>query len=289
MYPMPQDALVGATIADRFRIERQLGEGQMSRVYVAEQLAFGRQVALKLLRHELASDPEALARFRREAMAVTRLQSPHTIEFYDFGATATGELYIAMELLGGETLRARLEREHHLAPTEVAAIVAQIAASLGEAHAAGIVHRDLKPENIQFSDQPTPLHPFIKVLDFGLARLEQGDDVRITGQHRTVGTPAYLAPESAAKGGVADARADLYALGVIAFEMLVGERPFARDTPMAMMIAHLRAPIPSAYDRGVELPRGVDAFMQAALAKDPDERIADAATFAAALSAVLVD
>jgi len=255
---MSDDTLIGQLIANRFRVDALVGEGQMARVYVAEQLSLGRRVALKLLRDELVGDASAVARFRREAQAVTRLQSPHTVEFYDFGATEQGSLFIAMELLAGEALRERLDRDGAIPPAEVNAIVRQVAASLDEAHAAGVIHRDLKPENIHFARQPTPIEPFIKVLDFGLAKLVDGDDLHITGKRMTVGTPAYLAPEMAVQGRVADWRADLYALGVIAYEMLSGVRPFSAGNPVAIMVAHAREPIPSIYDHGVDLPRPAD-------------------------------
>ncbi len=281
--------MLGRVIAGRFRVETLLGEGQMARVYAATQLSMSRRVALKVLRSELMQDAEASERFRREVRAVALLRSPHTIEFYDFGELEGGERYIAMEHLEGETLRQRLERHPKLAPPEVIAIVSQLAASLGEAHAAGVIHRDLKPENVEFVTAATPIRPFMKVLDFGLAKLVDPDDdeVHITGRHRTVGTPAYLAPESATSRGHVDWRSDLYSLAVIIFEMLVGQRPFQAPSPMQMLIAHLREAIPSARALGAELPAGIDQFFATALAKDPQERFANADTLLQALKNIL--
>lgn len=282
------DPLLGTTVAERYRIDELIGEGLMARVYVAQQLSMGRRIALKVLRPELSEDREATVRFRREVEAVAKLQSPHTIEFYDFGATADGQLYIAMELLGGETLRGRLDRGGAIPPGEVVRIVRQVADALGEAHAAGIVHRDLKPENIHFSTKKSPIQPFVKVLDFGLAKLrDSANDGAITARNTTVGTPAYLAPEVAKLNGVADWRSDLYALGVITFEMLAGERPYDDVNPMQVMLKHVNQPVPSIYASNPMLPSGLDGFMAIALAKDPGERMVDAEAFATTLELTL--
>jgi eukaryotic-like serine/threonine-protein kinase len=280
------DALVGRTVAKRFRVESLLARGQTASIYVAEQLSMRRKVALKLLRPELSFERSAAVRFRREVEVVTQLRSPHSIAFHDFGQTEDGALFIAMELLEGESLRERLDRTGALSPIEVVTVVRQIAASLTEAHDAGIVHRDLKPENIFLCHRAGPPEPFVKVLDFGLARFLDSA-TRITGPNTTVGSPAYLAPEMAVVGRVSDWRGDLYALGVITFEMLVGRRPFETTDPVAMILAHTAHPVPSVYDLAPDLPHGLDAFMAVALAKDPEERLADAATFARALAAAL--
>ena len=285
---MHSDPLVGQVVAGRYSIDSVLGSGGMAKVYIATQLSMQRPVALKVLRRELLAEKVSVERFRREVLAVARLQSPHTIEFYDFDQSESGDMFIAMELLKGETLRDRLNRESVLAPDLIAAIVRQVAASLGEAHRAGVLHRDLKPENVHFCGQPTPLRPFVKVLDFGLAKLlDMVGDGSITGERKTVGTPAYMAPEMAIAGGHVDQRSDLYALAIMAYEMLVGERPFHANNPFALMKEQAIAPVPSLYGRGQELPHGVDAFMQVALAKDPDERMPDASTFAQALAGAL--
>jgi serine/threonine-protein kinase len=284
---MESDPLVGRTLAGRYRIDALIGAGHNARVYLAEQLSMKRRVAIKVLPVELTGDERASARFRREVEAVTRLQSPHTISFIDFGEE-DHLLFIAMELLDGETLRDRLERDTTIPVDDAISIVRQVANSLAEAHSAGVVHRDLKPENVQFASHPSPIQPFLKVLDFGLARvLEPDDDMNITGTHKTVGTPAYLAPEVATDGGVADWRADLYALGVIAFEMLAGQRPYDGKTPMQVVLAHMNAPIPSICAIRPDLPVGLDAFMRTALAKKPEDRAPNAQAFADALAAAL--
>jgi serine/threonine-protein kinase len=186
-------------------------------------------------------------------------------------------------------LRALLERHRPLEPLLVLAIVRQVAACLAEAHAASIVHRDLKPENVFLC--PAAKGPFVKVLDFGLAKLVEptpGEKVPpITLPSLTVGTPAYLAPEMAVTGRRGDARSDLYALGVMTYEMLVGERPFKEKTPSAMMKAHTSAPIPQPSLSRPQVPAGCDAFMTVALAKDPEDRFQDAEAFAVALGGAL--
>jgi len=282
------DPRYGQVLDGRYRLEELLGEGQMGRVYVAEQLAMKRKVAVKLLRPEDVEDERSVARFRREVDAVTRLRSPHCITFFDFGIEG-GELFIVMELLEGENLRQCLERGP-LPPTEVRRIVDATCECLAEAHAAGVLHRDLKPENVFLCRPPAAKGPpHVKVLDFGLAKLiapEDRDAGVITRPKTVVGTAAYLAPEMA-RGADPDATSDLYALGVMTFEMLTGTRPFSGDNPTRMMLAHVSEPIPSAVARRAELPRGIDAFFSIALAKDRAERFDDATRFAAALASAL--
>jgi serine/threonine-protein kinase len=287
--PRVSEPNLGAVLAGRYRLLRVLGSGQMARVYVAEQLAMARNVAVKVMRDELRLDEVAVQRFRREVGVVARLRSPHTIQCHDAGESDDHELFIAMELLAGETLRQRLERERVIVPDEVVQIAAQIGASLQEAHDAGVLHRDLKPENVFFCSHPSPLRPFVKVLDFGLAKLVSPEpgSLRLTDPHRTVGTPAYIAPEMVVRGRAIDHRADIYALGVMCFEMLTGERPFCHATPMAMAIAHVTQRIPRASEVNPSLPVAVDSFFESVLAKTPASRPADAGEVAERLAAAL--
>ena len=282
------DPRLGQILDGRYRLDSVLGEGTMGCVYVAEQLAMKRRVAVKLLLPEAVGDEAYVARFRREVDAVTRLRSPHCITFFDFG-TAGDDLYIVMELLDGETLRQRLERGP-LDAAATGAIVSAVCSCLAEAHAAGVLHRDLKPENL-FLCRPAAdrAGEHVKVLDFGLAKLVAPDDRNagvLTRPRTAVGTPAYLAPEMA-RGAEPDASVDLYALGIVTFEMLTGERPFDGVNATKMMLAHILEPIPSALARRPELPAGIDAFFTVALAKERAERFEDAAHFGSALAAVL--
>jgi len=257
----------------------------MARVFIATQQPMGRRVAVKILHDELRLDREAVGRFHQEVTAVARLRSPHTIQFHDAGESA-GAQFIVMELLAGETLRQRLERDGAMPPAEVTAIAAQVAASLQEAHEAGILHRDLKPENVFLCAHPTPLRPFAKVLDFGLAKVLDGDDdPKLTGPRQVVGTPAYMSPERIVRGRAVDHRADVYALGVMCFEMLTGTLPYQESTPMKMALAHATQSIPRASGRRPSLSPAIDAVLRAVLAKNPADRPEDAVTFAAELAA----
>ena len=282
------DPNLGSIVAGRYRVDALLGSGEMARVYLAEQLSMGRPVALKLLRPEIAREPDAVLRFRREVEAVTRLRSPHAISFYDFGQS-DDTLFIAMERLDGEPLRARLERDPVLAPDLVLHIVTETCECLAEAHGAGIIHRDLKPENV-FLCTPLaagrPVH--VKVVDFGLAKILEGTRLDgITAKNSTVGTPAYLAPERVTSGMKDDERADLYALGVMVFEMLTGQRPYDSPNLIQMLRLHRDAPVPSARALRPELPAMVDAFLRQAMAKDATARFGSAEAFARALAGAL--
>lgn len=269
------DPVIGSIIGGRFKLARLLGKGNMARVYVAEQLSMERNVAVKLLQPDLIVDETAAGRFRQEVHAVSRLHSPHTICFYDAGRTPSGTPYIVMELLFGQTLRERLNEDTVLPPSEVLSIVRQISCSLYEAHEAGVWHRDLKPENVHFCHQATPMQPFLKLLDFGLAKLMDArgpDNPTLTGKRQTVGTPAYMAPEMIVEERQVDHRVDIYALGVMIFEMLTGSRPFQGANAMKMALAHVQEEIPSAHLRNPHLPPNIDSFFATVMAKKPEAR-----------------
>jgi serine/threonine-protein kinase len=279
------DPHIGEVLAGRYRLVRALGDGNWARVYVAQQIAMGRNVAVKLLRDDVVRDTEAVARFHQEIRAVARLRSPHTIQFHDVGESDGGAPFIAMELLAGETLRQRLDREVTIPADEVISIAAQIGASLEEAHDAGVLHRDLKPENVYLCSFPSSVRPFVKVLDFGLAKwLAPEDDPRLSGERQVLGTPAYMAPEMIVKERSVDHRADIYALGVMCFEMLTGHRPFHARTPLAMALAHVTQPVPRVTDLADFLPPAADDAFDIAMAKDAGQR-SDHATAVAALLA----
>jgi len=268
-----EDPNLGKVLAGRYRLVRHLGAGQMARVYVAEQLEMGRNVALKLLLDEVQLDDVAVGRFRQEVYAVARLRSPHTIQFYDAGVSHSGAQFIAMELLAGETLRQRLIRDGRLPPHEVVGIAAQVGASLQEAHEAGVLHRDLKPENIFLCSHPTPWHLYVKVLDFGLAKiLEAEPDARaLTRDGYRVGTPAYMAPEMIVRGRTVDHRADIYALGLLCFELLTGQRAYEGRSPREMAMAQVMEPIPRGSQLA-DLPPAVDRLFDTLIAKDAADR-----------------
>lgn len=280
------DPLIGKVFDDRFLILDKLGKGGMGSVYRARQLTVGREVALKVLNPDLAEDVEAAGRFVREAKVASRLRHPNTIVVFDFGSCAEG-LYIVMELLEGESLYQRLRRDKSIPVRETARIGAAIARSLDEAHSLGIVHRDLKPGNIMMS----AVHgggEIVKVLDFGVARffLEQSsrakDGMFETNKPMMVGTLQYMAPEQI-RGAPTDARTDVYALGIMLYELACGRRPFDGESPVHTMQRQLEdvaAPLPG------EFPEAFRTLIARMLAKSPDERPASGAEVAVVLEAI---
>ena len=225
------DRYIGRVIDGRFRIDRTIGQGGMGRVYLATQLSLGQRVAVKVILPERESGEIAVQRFHREAKATTRLTSPHVVRVYDFGVDAeTSAPYLVMEYLEGKTLAALLRSEGALRPRRAAAIAAQVARALVEAEARSIVHRDIKPDNIFLvanADQPD----FVKVMDFGVARSVAGTPdslASVTHGGNIVGTPAYMSPEQIT-GKPVDTRSDLYAVGCLIHEMLVGTQPYSNS------------------------------------------------------------
>ncbi|MDX9724400.1 MAG: protein kinase [Myxococcota bacterium] len=264
----------GTMIVDRYRIVRHLAAGGMARVYIAQQEPLKRNVALKLLHREYCQNESMARRFFREAVAISQLAHPNTIKVFDFGRTADSNFFIAMELLDGETLRARLQNVTMMHAEHAIPIAVQVARSLAEAHRKGIVHRDLKPDNIFLTNVE---HDFVKVLDFGIASFREIDErSRLTQDGAVPGTPEYMSPEQAA-GQELDGRSDLYALGVVLFEMLSGRPPFAEPKFLATLLKHVQEP-PPPLPAGV--PSAVAAFVRdRALAKNPLDRPHDSDAF----------
>lgn len=264
--------VAGEVLDGKYRLDGFIGEGGMGTVHRATQLAVNRPVAVKVLKAVPGLAGEQLsARFKREALATSRLKHPNTVQLIDFGETSRGILYLVLELLDGETLADLIARAAPLPPERVAAIGKQVAKSLAEAHEHGIVHRDLKPDNVficQYAGDPD----VVKVMDFGIARLME-TDVNMTRTGMMMGTPKYMPPEQAMGKKVGPA-ADLYALGVMLFEMLTGRPPFDADSAMALAMAHVHEPAPP-----LVVPAVGDALAQAwgelvrgLLAKSPEER-----------------
>ncbi|MBK7973251.1 MAG: HDOD domain-containing protein [Deltaproteobacteria bacterium] len=268
------DPLIGQVVGNRFRVEERLGEGGMGVVYRAEQQPIHRRVALKVLHSHLAPDASLKARFVNEAAAASRLNHPNTVTLYDFGETETGTLYIAMEYVDGRDLREVMHEERPLAWRRTAAIMAQIARSLDDAHAHGVVHRDLKPGNVMVFDRG-PERDQVKVLDFGVAKLLELADgsEQITRSGALLGTPQFLAPESI-RGEVIDHRVDIYALGVMLYEALAGRPPFAGKTVARLLTQHLmEEPLrPSRLRPDWDAPFGLESLTLRMLEKDPEQR-----------------
>lgn len=277
--PPREDSLLGTVVGHRFEIVSRVGAGGMGVVYKARQLGMDRWVAVKMLLKELAHDPKVVKRFKVEALAASRLTHPNTIRIYDFGQTEDANLYIAMEFLEGRSLERALRREGPMPARRVLHILKQIAASLSEAHSKGIVHRDLKPDNI-FLTTVDGDPDFVKVLDFGVAKLREADRRQGTLTQAGVifGTPRYMAPEQCRSLSV-DHRADLYALGVIAYEALTSVPPFDAESPLAILIQHVQeSPKPLASVRpDVEVPEEVERLVMRCLEKAPERRFQDAA------------
>lgn len=274
-----------------YRLEARLGRGGMGEVWRASHRMLARPAAIKLIRPEsLDDDPgSASARFEREAQAIASLQSPNTVALYDFGSTEEGTLFYVMELLDGVDLE-DLVRQHGPLPAERAIhILRQACGSLAEAHARAIIHRDIKPANIYLCRRALD-HDVVKVLDFGLARRVVADTtgawVTTTRADLIVGTPAYLAPEITL-GGVVDGRADLYALGCVAFWLLTGRLVFPADTVTAMLVAHAQtAPLRPSRFAPFPVPETLDQLVLDCLEKEPAARPPSADVIAERLSAI---
>lgn len=261
-----QDPFVGRIIDNRYEIQQRVGEGGMGVVYKARQMSIDRVIALKMLNAQMAQDPTWVQRFYNEAKACSRLQHPNTIRMFDFGQTQEGRLFMTMEFLDGISLRDATQKGP-LAPNRVTKILIQCCASLAEAHSIGIIHRDIKPDNV-FLLNMAGSPDFVKLLDFSVAKLLQEGDRMSTQAGVVFGTPQYMSPEQG-RGLPLDARSDLYALGVLAFEMLTGMVPFHDENPMTVIQMHLRAEIPPMPQT---IPPNVQAVVRRAMEKDPARR-----------------
>lgn len=264
-----------------YRLEEKLGHGGMGDVYRATHRMLVRPAAIKLIKPEVlgASTKEGAAviveRFKREARAAANLRSPNTIELYDFGTTAEGTLYYVMELLEGLNLQEIVDRFGPLPPARVVHFMRQACLSLGEAHDRGLVHRDIKPSNLVAARLGLGVD-HLKVLDFGLVKAdpEHADQgVHLTSPNVTTGTPAFMSPEMALGDGPVDRRADIYALGCVAYWLLTGRTVFEGATPVAILMAHVRdMPVPPSELSELDIPPELDEVVLSCLEKDPENR-----------------
>ncbi len=286
----PPTDRVGEVIDSRYRITGVLGEGSMGTVYRAEHLGIRRAVALKLLHPNVASLPEIMQRFEREAYATGRIDHPNCVTISDFGKLDDGSLFLVMELLEGRQLSDLLEAEHRLSVGRAMHIVRHILRGLAHAHRAGIVHRDVKPENVTLVEHEGDAD-FAKILDFGLAKLvgaaAEDDGKRLTRVGLTFGTPAYMSPEQAI-GQDVDARTDLYAVSIILYEMIAGRPPFVGADPLAVLPMHMSCEVPplSEVAPEVEVPVQLEQLIRYGLAKRRDERIASAKDYLSAINEI---
>ena len=277
--------LVGSVIAERYHVLKLLGTGGMGRVYLAEHVKMGRQCAMKVLHPAMAGDADAIGRFNREAANASRIDHPNVAAIYDFGETADGLLYLAMQYIEGQTLTQILHSDGALAPLRACEIIRQAGEGLYAAHAMGIVHRDFKPDNIIVSAGPDGVES-VKVIDFGIAKAVAETERGVTRTGIVVGTPEYMSPEQLA-GEPVDGRSDLYSLALVAFNMLTGDLPFPEASTGTLVVMRLtQAPRTLAAVRpDVAWPNELQAVMSKALERQPDMRQASTRDFAHALHA----
>ena len=272
----------GQTIG-RYQILEPLGVGGMATVYKAYQPSLEREVALKVLRPGFADDPEFFQRFQREARSIAKLRHPHIVQVFDF-EPLDGRYVLAMEFLEGGTLKDRVtslaQEGKRLSNVQIARIVSEVSDALTYAHELGIVHRDVKPSNVMLAGRDRSV-----VTDFGIAKIVGGEGQTQTGVG--IGTPEYMAPEQGT-GAKVDHRADIYSLGVVAYELLTGRVPFVADTPIAIVVAHIRDPLPLPSSIDPSVSPETERVLLKALAKDPGDRYVSATDFADALRTTLV-
>jgi serine/threonine-protein kinase len=272
------DPLVGRVLDGRYAVEERLASGGMATVYRALDLRLDRVVAVKVMRAALADDDEFVARFIREAKAAARLSHPNVVAVYDQGADA-GVVFLVMEYVAGRTVRALLAERGRLSPAQALHVLQPVLGALAAAHAAGIVHRDVKPENVLLAGDGT-----VKVADFGLARAVQS--ATLTGTTGLlIGTAAYLAPEQVERGA-ADPRSDVYAAGIVLYELLTGRPPYVSDNPLSVAYRHVHDDVPAPSRAVPGIPKAVDALVRRATSRDPDRRPRDAGAFLAEVAGV---
>ena len=284
----PANDLVGQVVADRYHVVKKLGEGGMGQVYLAEHVKMGRRSAIKVMNPSMVHDPDAVARFNREASNASRITHPNVCAIYDFGETRDGLIYLAMEFIEGEPLTDLLEREGALPLARAADIFRQTADALQAAHDLGIVHRDLKPDNIMLTRRKGR-GDTVKVVDFGIAKAVGGDESgqKVTKTGLVIGTPEFMSPEQLS-GDTLDGRSDLYSLALVLYRMLTGKLPFEATTVQETMIKRLTDEPTTLADARSDLafPPGLQPVLDTALARTPAERYQSVAKFAADIGAI---
>lgn len=270
---------VGQIIDRRFRVEEMIGVGASAAVYRALDLDTQTLVALKILRTTQVGDPVVLARFRREGQVQARLRHRNIAALLGTGVTDRDEPYLAVELLRGHSLRHVVKQQGPISPRRAASYAWQALTGLAEVHAAGVLHRDLKPANIMLEPSPGPIDRVV-LIDFGFATFESAGQLTLQGT--VVGSLTYMAPERL-RGEVPDARADLYAIGVILFELLTGVPPFSAASDMGLIHQHVHDEPPALRDFDPRLPQALDVVIARALEKHPDDRFASATEMALAI------
>jgi serine/threonine protein kinase len=286
--PNEREPLIGTMLDDRYLIEDRIATGGFGAIYRAR-TASGDAVALKILHPRLTGDPTMVARFRREGATLTKLHDPHTVTTLAVGETRDGMLYIAMELLSGESLQDHLHRAGALPWQTAVAIARAVCGSLAEAHALGVVHRDLKPANIHVEIRGSALHA-VKVIDFGIAKIVRGSSIddgnELTWAGHMIGTYDYMSPEQLLGAGCSSA-SDLYSLGVVTYEMLTGRRPYPKVTSPASMITAIVTQAPMRPSVLSAIPPELDRIVMRCLERDPSARFRDVVELARELDRLL--
>ncbi len=285
------DPLIGKLVSGRYRVKQVLGAGGMGQVYLAEHEAIQKKVALKVLHLHYSKKADIVTRFRQEAISASRIKHPNVLEVFDFGQLDDGSFFLAMEFLEGCDLADDLKRRQKLDPARALSVALQICRALGAAHKQGVVHRDMKPENV-FLQRTADGEEIVKIVDFGIAQLRSNDELaeqeepkrRLTKTGMIFGTPEYMAPEQAA-GRQIDARVDVYAVGVILFELFCGAVPFTGDSFLEVLNKHLSEPPPkmAKFAPELHLSEELQAVIDRSLAKKPDDRFQSMSDFAQAL------
>jgi serine/threonine protein kinase len=279
---------LGSVVAGKYRLDRVIGAGGMGVVVAATQIELERHVALKFLLPEAAKDPDIVGRFSREARAAARIQGEHVARVLDVGVVEGGPPYLVMEYLEGADLSQRIAEARRLPLEEIAAYLLQACEALAEAHAAGIVHRDLKPANLFLAVRPDRSR-MVKLLDFGISKAPVGAGAGVTSTQAIMGSPVYMSPEQLVSARQTDARADIWSLGVVLYEALVGIPPFEADTMPQIVTRILHTPAPRLAVSRPDLPPQVDAIVARCLEKEPSMRFADVAQLTVALAPFAAD
>jgi serine/threonine protein kinase len=271
----------------KYSLEQSLGEGGFGRIFAARHVELDQRVALKVMKDEVRKVPGAVKRFLREARTVARMRSEHVARVLDIGTMDTGAPYIALEYLEGADLASVLEESHTLPPRDVVDFVLQACHAVAEAHAMGVIHRDLKPANL-FLTRSVDGTPLIKVLDFGIATMRpdhaaSSASPRLTKTNGLLGSPEYMSPEQIAAPRTVDARADVWSLGVILFELMSGRLPFQGTSAVALCVEVTYGAAPSLRAHAPSVPEDLSRVVERCLAKSPPHRFADVAELAAAL------